>query len=260
MAARLLIALGCVLAARAGQTLSAQSSSAAPSACSGAFTASASAHLGRPPATSLVNHNGSPRIADAATYAAVLDLIAPILDSAAADPRLALDPNYVAALLMKESGADSLAESARGAVGLAQLTAATDADLRVLTTGRDFGWMRDEVARWPADYRRHPAFAARAAAFWLRMLEAKWTLDAWPGGYGALARTRLGAGSAVDGAQLLALATVSYNQGYEWVAALVERHGPAWRSHLTDQGPRGEEAADYLERVETYCDRFRRAR
>lgn len=233
--------------------------SPAPPPCPGAFTARAGARLGRPSAAQLVNRNGSPRIADAATYAAVLDLIAPVLDSAAADPRLALDPNYVAALLMKESGADSLAESARGAVGLAQLTAATDADLRVLITGRDFGWMRNEVTRWPADYRHHPVFAARAAAFWLRMLEAKWTLDAWPGGYGALARTRLGAGGPVDGAQLLALVTVSYNQGYEWVAALVERHGLTWRSHLTDQGPRGVEAADYLERVETYCELFRRA-
>lgn len=232
---------------------------------------------------SLRNANGSPRIADTARYAAVWRRIAPSLARWARDPRLAIDPNFVAALLAKESGGDSLAVSPAAALGVAQLTAAADTDLRTLTRSDRLAWMRPEVHGWPRDPSVHdraasaatidsllaagalssrteylfdPRLGARAAVFWLRALVDKWTLDEWPGAYGTFARRALADGRPLDDDQLADLVIVSYNRGYLVVHDLVARYGPDWASHLTELGPSGVEAADYLERVRAYARQF----
>jgi hypothetical protein len=239
--------------------------------------------LGNPAWDQIRNANGSLRVRNASDYEAFRRRVAPELERWASDPRLAIDPNYLAALLMKESGGDSLAVSAAPALGLAQLTARTDADLRVMTTDPRFSWMRAEVNDWPrapavhdsgatqaeidsllahgaldarTEYLFDPVSSARAAAFWVRLLENKWTTDRWPGGYGRAAREALDHGRPLDEAQLFDLVTVSYNRGYVEVFALVEKYGRDWAAHLTDLGTGGEEASDYLERVRTYTILF----
>lgn len=239
--------------------------------------------LGHPPANRIVNANGSPRITNAAEYAAGLHEIGPLLDRWARDPRLGLDPNYVAALLTKESGGDTLAVSAVPALGIAQLTAAADTDLRVMVTAPALAWIRAEVSRWPraavihdssvtratvdsllargvltarTEYLFDPRTSARAAVLWLHVLDLKWTTDPWPGGYGTFARDALAHGGPLDESRLVDLVTVSYNIGYRAVHDLVARYGAAWTEHLDVLGPSGTEAADYLERVRAYARVF----
>lgn len=239
--------------------------------------------LGQLPPTALRNANGSPRVVDTAAYAAVWRRIAPALEAWARDPRLDIDPNLLAALLAKESGGDSLAVSGAPALGLAQLTPAADADLRAMVRAAPFAWMRREVERWPRDPAVHdlpvtragidsllasgavtsrseylfdPLTSARASAFWLRLLINKWTTDAWPGGYGRVARERIAHGARLTPSELVDLVVVSYNRGYREVFALVTRYGARWRDHLADLGAPGAEAADYLERIRTYAALF----
>ncbi|HEX9108074.1 MAG TPA: hypothetical protein VF832_12615, partial [Longimicrobiales bacterium] len=59
-------------------------------------------------------------------------------------------------------------------------------------------------------------------------------------------------GTPLSELQLLDLATVSYNQGVEYVRALVLQWGPAWTGHLDP------EPADYLERTRAYTKLFQR--
>jgi len=75
--------------------------------------------------------------------------------------------------------------------------------------------------------------SARAAVFWIRLLENKWTTDFWPGGYGPSARNRLNGGQPLTQHQMFDLVTVSYNRGYIEVKALVDRYGASWTSHLS---------------------------
>ena len=203
----------------------------------------------------------------------------PRLEQWSRDPRLAIDPAYVTALILKESGGDSLAVSGAPALGLAQLTASADSDMRLMVTEYHFQWMAPEVNRWQRSraVRLSSASAseidsmlahgvvgardgisvrsgtsARAAVFWIRLLENKWTTDFWPGGYGPSARARLNGGEPLTPHQMFDLVTVSYNRGYIEVKALVDRYGPEWTSHLAALTGGRAEAADYLERVRAY--------
>lgn len=235
------------------------------------------------PPAELRNANGSARVADTARYDAVWHRIAPLLARWSRDPRLGIDPGFAAALLAKESGGDSLAVSPVPALGLAQLTAAADTDLRAMVQSDRFAWMRREVRRWPrspvvhdsspsparvdsllasgavtsrTEYLFDPALGARAAVLWLRLLENKWTSDIWPGGYGTFARRAIAGGHALSETQLADLVIVSYNRGYLEVHALVARYGGDWTAHLAELGTTGAEASDYLERVRAYAALF----
>ncbi|MDB4879598.1 MAG: Transglycosylase domain protein [Gemmatimonadetes bacterium] len=245
------------------------------------FWYSASLPLGRAPAESLVNANGSPRILDRRFYDTFWKDHAPALSSWSADPRLRLNPNFVAALMAKESGFDPGATSHVPANGIAQITHIADLDLRIISREAPaWRWMYDEVRRWPrsplvhdslarktrtdsllragtlgprTEYLFDPRLSTRASLFWLRILAHVWTEDGWPGQYGTMARTRLTGGGPLSESDLLALVTVSYNQGHPYVADLVQRHGRAWTEHLN------EESSDYLERISAYTAIFQRA-
>lgn len=232
---------------------------------------------------SVRNANGSIRIARDASWEFLLDRIAPLADSFAKDERLGIAPGYLFALLVKESAGDSLAVSTVPALGLAQLTASTDLDLRRMVTEWHFEWMGPEVRRWPRSPYVHaeslskhaidsllragalnakveflfdPARATRAAAFWVRLLENKWSTDFWPGGYGTLARDKLNHGNPLTESQLIDLVTMCYNRGYIRVHDLVMRYGPTWTDHLGALGADSAEARDYLERVRAYTALF----
>ena len=192
------------------------------------------------PASAFRNANGSPRLRDD-QYHFVRQRIVPLLERWSRDPRLAIDPAYVTALILKESGGDSLAVSGAPALGIAQLTISADSDMRLMVTEYHFQWMAPEVDRWPRsapvhastataplidsllasgavnarnEYLFDPATSARAAVFWIRLLENKWTTDFWPGGYGPSARARLNGGKPLTHHQMFDLVTVSYNRGY----------------------------------------------
>jgi len=236
------------------------------------------ARVGDLPATALRNANGSPRLRDD-QYAFVRRRIVPLLEKWSRDGRLAIDPAYVTALMLKESGGDSLAVSNAPALGIAQLTATADSDMRLMVTEYHFQWMAPEVTRWARsaavrsrsasmssidsllargavtsrnEYLFDPETSARAAVFWIRLLENKWTTDFWPGGYGPSARARLNGGKALTQHQMFDLVTVSYNRGYIEVKALVDKYGADWVSHLAELTGGRAEAADYLERVRAY--------
>lgn len=240
-------------------------------------------HVHLVPRDSVRNANGSPRFADSARWTFLTARVAPIVDSFGKDERLGIDPGYLFALLVKESAGDSLAVSTAPALGLAQLTARTDADLRLMVTEWHFEWMGTEVEAWPRsplvhagtptreridsllraraltsrnEYLFDPATAVRAAAFWVRLLENKWTTDFWPGGYGPFARRQLTGGRALSQRQLIDLVTVCYNRGYLRVHELVATYGAGWTAHLDELGADGAEARDYLERVRTYTALF----
>lgn len=238
------------------------------------------------PASAFRNANGSPRVRDD-QYHFVRQRIVPLLERWSRDPRLAVNPAYVTALMLKESGGDSLAVSSAPALGLAQLTASADSDMRLMVTEYHFQWMAPEVNGWarnpavrapsatapridsllargavsaPNEYLFDPGASARAAVFWIRLLENKWTTDFWPGGYGPAARRRLNGGTPLTERQMFDLVTVSYNRGYIEVKALVERYGAAWTSHLAELTGGRAEAADYLERVRSYTALLQGAR
>jgi len=240
--------------------------------------ATPNARVAELPASAFRNANGSPRLRDD-QYAFVRKHIVPRLEQWSRDPRLAIDPAYVTALILKESGGDSLAVSGAPALGLTQLTANADSDMRLMVTEYHFQWMAPEVNRWrrmPAvrlssataseidsmlahglvnahnEYLFDPGTSARAAVFWIRLLENKWTTDFWPGGYGPSARARLNGGKPLTSHQMFDLVTVSYNRGYIEVKSLVDRYGSDWTSHLAELTGGRAEAADYLERVRAY--------
>jgi hypothetical protein len=240
--------------------------------------ADSQAHVADHPASAFRNANGSPRLRDD-QYRMVRMRIVPLLEKWSRDSRLAIDPAYVTALILKESGGDSLAVSRAPALGIAQLTAAADSDMRLMVTEYHFQWMAPEVRRWPratvaraptatmasidsalanravssrTEFLFDPVSSARAAVFWIRLLENKWTTDFWPGGYGSAARKRLNAGRPLTQHEMFDLVTISYNRGYIEVKKLVDRYGPAWTSHLGELPGSGAEAADYLERVRAY--------
>lgn len=238
--------------------------------------------LGRPPADSLRNRNGSPRIADPAHYDRFWAEEVPLLREWSGDARLRINPAFVAALMAKESAFDPRATSGVPANGIAQLTNAADVDLLGITReSAAWRWAYDEVQRWPrsplvhdalaskprtdsllasgalgpsTEYLFDPRTSTRAAVLWLRILAQVWTEDVWPGKYGTLAREKLAGGAPISESDLLALVTVSYNQGDRYVAALVQRYGRDWTQHLND------EAADYLDRISQYTGVFQRAR
>jgi hypothetical protein len=212
-------------------------------------------------------------------YRFVRRRIVPLLERWSDDTRLAIDPAYVTALMLKESGGDSLAVSGAPALGLAQLTISADSDMRLMVTEYHFQWMAPEVSRWPRvalvhsttatallvdsllssgavnarnEYLFDSGTSARAAVFWIRLLENKWSTDFWPGGYGSWARARLNGGKPLTRAQMFDLVTVSYNRGYIEVRALVDKYGPDWTAHLAELTGGRAEAADYLERVRAY--------
>ena len=230
------------------------------------------------PASAFRNANGSPRLRDD-QYAFVREHIVPRLTEWSRDPRLAIDPAYVTALILKESGGDSLAVSGAPALGIAQLTVGADSDMRMMVTEYHFQWMAPEVNGWPrsvharvplvgkgaidsmlapglvssrSEYLFDPGTSARAAVFWIRLLENKWTTDFWPGGYGTAVRERLNAGKPLTSRQMFDLVTVSYNRGYIEVKELVDRYGANWTAHLAELTGGAAEAADYLERVRAY--------
>ena len=241
-------------------------------------TAGGAARVAILPAAAFRNANGSARLRDD-QYRVVRRRIVPLLERWALDSRLAINPAYVTALVLKESGGDSLAVSAAPALGIAQLTASADSDMRLMVTEYHFQWMAPEVSRWPRasvirapsaspatidsllargtltsrnEYLFDPVLSARAAVFWIRLLENKWTSDFWPGGYGPSARERLNGGKPLTQHQMFDLVTVSYNRGYIEVKALVDKYGTDWVSHLAELTGGRAEAADYLERVRAY--------
>jgi hypothetical protein len=272
-------AFSCALAPRA----SAQQNASEPRVSVDSTTAARVADL---PASAFRNANGSPRLRDD-QYHFVRQRIVPLLEKWSRDERLAINPAFVAALMLKESGGDSLAVSSAPALGLAQLTASADSDMRLMVTEYHFQWMAPEVNRWTRsaavrspsaaaplidsllasgalsarnEYLFDPGTSARAAVFWIRLLENKWTTDFWPGGYGPSARSRLNGGKPLTQRQMFDLVTVSYNRGYIEVKALVDRYGPDWTSHLAELTGGRAEAADYLERVHAYTTLLQGAR
>ena len=247
------------------------------------FHASDSERVAEVPRDSVRNANGSVRVWSAGNWELLMRRIVPLAERWGRDERLRIAPGYLVALLVKESAGDSLAVSAAPALGLAQLTARTDADLRLMVTEWHFQWMAPEVDGWPrsslihgraasaaqvdsllragvvtarTEYLFDPERAARAAVFWVRLLENKWATDFWPGGDGPSARRTLSGGAPLTEAQLIDLVTVCYNRGYIRVHELVARHGPAWTEHLDELGADGAEARDYLERVRAYTALF----
>ncbi len=241
------------------------------------------AHVGRPSPTAFTNANGSPRLIQASDRDAFYTRVVPMLERDAVNPRIQIDPNFVAALFIKESALDTLAVSPVPALGIAQLTPRADADLRAMTVSPSFSWMAAEVNGWPRDPAIHvdstatpisadsvrarlargavtsrteylfdPALSTRAAEYWIRLLQTKWTSDAWPGGYGTFASQKLAAGQPIGSDRLFDLVAVSYNQGYVWTHDAVDRLGVEWVRRLPELGPAGVEAADYLARVRAY--------
>ena len=272
-AAAIIVACACALATRASAQATAREARISVDS-----SMSSPARVADLPASAFRNANGSPRLRED-QYAFVRQRIVPRLERWSRDARLAIDPAYVTALILKESGGDSLAVSGAPALGLAQLTATADFDMRLMVTEYHFQWMAPEVNRWhraPAvrvssatastidsmlargsvsagnEYLFDPGTSARAAMFWIRLLENKWTTDFWPGGYGPAVRARLNGGKPLTPSQMFDLVTVSYNRGYIEVKALVDKYGPDWTAHLSELTGGRAEAADYLERVRAY--------
>ena len=249
-----------------------------------AFWAGKGEKLGRPAVSAFVNANGSPRITTPELYQSFLRNHASELESWAADAKLRINPNLVAALVAKESGFDPMAISAVPANGIAQITHIADLDLvEISRAAPAFRWMLPEVESWPRvkavhdstatrartqnllerrsvtpvnEYLFNPRLALRASNFWLRVLATIWTEDTWPGMYGSLARQTLGADDEgkLSESDLLDLVIVSYNQGHPYVADLLKKHGRDWKAHLN------EESSDYLERIRFYTVLFQQAR
>jgi hypothetical protein len=230
--------------------------------------------LGHPQAAQIVNANGSPRIFHPELYDAFRRDVAPRLQAWAAESCVGLNPNFVAALLAKESGFDPGVTSSVPAIGYAQITETADADLLVRV--RDVPCMREAVS-WPRhpvihspritraradsliaagvvngrnEYLLDPLLATRAGMFELRLMADIWRHHEE---YAPFARRTLNGGRALTEDQMLDLVTVSYNQGYLYVHQLMERYGADWRQHLNP------ESHDYLERIRAYTTLFQQA-
>ncbi len=209
--------------------------------------------------------------------------IAPALERWGVDIRIVVEPAYVAAIILRGTAYDTLTVSPNGALGLAQLTAATDAELR--EQAPVYPWMATEVATWPRDPAVHgtgpggsaPLGAAavrarltagtlnganeylfdaersaRAAMFWVKLLQTRWTRDVIPGGDAAFARQTLAPGGTLTDDQVLDLVTVSYRRGHAWTRQAVGGLGRDWVRRLPELGAEGADAADFLERVRLY--------
>jgi hypothetical protein len=212
--------------------------------------------------------------------------LAPSLDQWAADLRLDINPNLVAAILVAESRMDSLLVSTNPDHGIAQLTQYSDAFVLDRAPRPTFGmeWMAAEAQTWPrhpkvhtldatraevmalmatgevsaeTEYFFRPVLSLRGLLFDLRLIEATWTSDglSW-GQFGTWARERLNGGAPLTESQLLDLVVVSYNQGYPLVREMVERYGPAWTANLSAHT---EEGAFYLPEVRRFMSLFQGA-
>ena len=206
--------------------------------------------------------------------------IAPALERWGLDLRIVVEPAYVAAIILRESAYDTLAVGEGPSLGLAQLTPAEDAELRAATTLPQLAWMAAEVNAWPRDAAVHGAPApapsavrgrlaartldaraeylfdaersARAAMFWVKVLQIRWTTDLLAGADGTFARRILANGGEPSNDQVLDLVTVSYARGHAWTRTAVERLGRDWVRRLPELGADGVEAANYLNRVRFY--------
>ncbi|MFN2567246.1 MAG: hypothetical protein ABR499_19800 [Gemmatimonadaceae bacterium] len=212
--------------------------------------------------------------------------LAPSLDLWAADARLNINPNLIAAILVAESRMDSLLVSLNPDHGIAQLTQHSDAFILDRAPRPSFGmeWIAEEARTWPrhptvhrveatreevlalmangevtaeSEYFFRPVQALRGLLFDLRLIEATWTTDGvtW-GQFGSWARERLNGGAPLTESQILDLVVVSYNQGYPLVRDLVEQYGPAWTSNLEAHT---EEGAFYLPEVRRFMSIFQGA-
>jgi hypothetical protein len=212
--------------------------------------------------------------------------LAPDIGQWGADPRLDINPNLIAAILVAESRMDSLLVSLNPDHGIAQLTQYSDAFILDRAPRPTFGmqWIADEARTWPRHPRVHtldatreevvslmqsgavsatteyffrPRLALRGLLFDLRLIEATWTTDGvtW-GQYGSWARERINGGAPLTESQLLDLVVVSYNQGYPLVHELVEQYGASWTANIAAHSTEG---AFYLPEVRRFMSVFQGA-
>jgi hypothetical protein len=241
--------------------------------------------LGRPAREHVRNLNASVSITPSRWEYFYANL-APSLDQWAADPRLDINPNLIAAILVAESRMDSLLVSLNPDHGIAQLTQHSDAFILDRSPRPTFAmeWIAAEARTWPrhpkvhtleatrseilalmqsgevsaeSEYFFRPAQALRGLLFDLRLIEATWTTDglSW-GQFGTWARQRINGGAPLTESQLLDLVVVSYNQGYPLVQEMVERYGAAWAANLAAHT---EEGAFYLPEVRRFMSVFQGA-
>jgi hypothetical protein len=241
--------------------------------------------FGRPERVHIKNLNGSVAIT-ATRWDYLYRALGPALDQGAADPRLNINPNLIAAILVAESRMDSLLVSLNPDHGIAQLTQHSDAFILDRAPRPTFAsdWMVAEARSWPRHSRVHtfeatkaeiedligrgevsaeteyffrPTQAIRGLLFDLRLIEATWTTDGvtW-GQFGTWARERLNGGAPLTESQLLDLVVVSYNQGYPLVREMVERYGPEWTANIAAHS---EEGAFYLPEVRRFMSVFQGA-
>lgn len=281
----LTLAAACGGCAHTSQTVGA-ASVAAPSIASSAveaqtpsgpkprFFSRSGMRLGHPQAAQIVNANGTPRIFHPEMYDAFWRDVARRVQAWAADSCVGLNPNFVAALLAKESGFDPNVTSSVPAIGYAQITETADADM--LQRVKDVPCMREAIS-WPRhpvihspritkaradsliaagtvnarnEYLLDPVLATRAGMFELRLIADIWRHHEE---YAPFARRVLNNGRPLTEDQVLDLVTVSYNQGYLYVHQLMERYGADWKQHLNP------ESRDYLERIRAYTTLFQQA-
>jgi hypothetical protein len=241
--------------------------------------------LGRPSREHIRNLNASVAITRT-RWEYFYGNLAPSLDQWAADARLDINPNLVAAILVTESRMDSLLVSLNPDHGIAQLTQFSDAFIldRAPRASFGMGWMAAEAQTWPrhpqvhdlaatraeivalmesgevtaeSEYFFRPLHALRGLLFDLRLIEATWTTDGvtW-GQFGTWARERINGGAPLTESQLLDLVVVSYNRGYPLVREMVERYGADWAANL---GAHTEEGAFYLPEVRRFMSIFQGA-
>jgi len=241
--------------------------------------------LGRPARVHVTNLNGSVAITPA-RWDYFYNNLGPALNQGAADPRLDINPNLIAAILVAESRMDSLLVSLNPDHGIAQLTEYSDSFILDRASRPSFGtgWMVAEASAWPRHPRVHsldatkdevegliqsgqvtaateyffrPTQAIRGLLFDLRLIEATWTTDgvSW-GQFGTWARQKLNGGAPLTESQILDLVVVSYNQGYPLVREMVERYGPGWTANI---GAHSEEGALYLPEVRRFMSVFQGA-
>jgi hypothetical protein len=241
--------------------------------------------LGRPEREHVRNLNASVAITPSRWEYFYANL-AHSLDEWAADARLDINPNLIAAILVAESRMDSLLVSMNPDHGIAQLTQHSDAFILDRAPRPTFGmeWMATEAQTWPrhptvhrleatraevmalmesgevsaeTEYFFRPVQALRGLLFDLRLIEATWTTDGvtW-GQFGTWARERINGGAPLTESQLLDLVVVSYNRGYPLVREMVERYGPAWTANLSAHT---EEGAFYLPEVRRFMSVFQGA-
>jgi hypothetical protein len=241
--------------------------------------------LGRPAREHIRNLNGSVAITPS-RWSYFYGHLAPSLNEWAADSRLDINPNLVAAILVAESRMDSLLVSMNPDHGIAQLTQHSDAFILDRAPRPTFGmeWMAAEAGTWPrhpavhrfdasraeilallargevsaqTEYFFRPLLALRGLLFDLRLIEATWTTDGvgW-GQFGTWARDRINGGEPLTESQLLDLVIVSYNQGYPLVREMVERYGGDWTANLRAHT---EEGAFYLPEVRRFMGIFQGA-